>query len=258
MKRAVVLGSLLVVGALSARHNLASREKRAAALVLGLIATGGLVHVLSRKLTQDASDTANLAAFRTAQIIETLGTTADLLALALTFAWLQRRTPRGRVLVPVVLVVSCICVVLALRGSAPGAGTLSVLRPDDYVITTYRDHGQALARGMMPRTVMAELLGKIDGCSRGKGGSMHLFDRNLNVLVENQNTFNMPAGQLCPDRTAGPTCHSLYYNWSTHKPYEINYNLPYSVQATTANRYSLDQIWSLTNGMSIRSLTGVQ
>jgi iron complex outermembrane recepter protein len=74
----------------------------------------------------------------------------------------------------------------------------------------------------------------------------------------NQNTFTMPAGQLCPDRTAGPTCHSLYYNWSTHKPYEINYNLPYSVQATTANRYSLDQRWDLTNGMSIRSLTGVQ
>lgn len=125
---ALMLGiSAAIVGALSARHNLASREKRAAALVLGLIATGGLVHVLSRKLTQDASDTANLAAFRTAQIIETLGTTADLLALALTFAWLQRRTPRGRVLVPVVLVVSCICVVLALRGSAPGAGTISVL-----------------------------------------------------------------------------------------------------------------------------------
>ncbi len=61
-------------------------------------------------------------------------------------------------------------------------GTLSMLRPDDYVITTYRDHGQALARGITPRAVMAELFGRVDGCSRGKGGSMHLFDRQTNFL----------------------------------------------------------------------------
>jgi iron complex outermembrane receptor protein len=78
----------------------------------------------------------------------------------------------------------------------------------------------------------------------------------------NQNTFTTTGA--CPDLTPMPvgqtvqTCHSLYYRWSTHKPYEINYNLPYSVQATTANRYSLDQHWSLNNGMSVRSLTGVQ
>ena len=51
-----------------------------------------------------------------------------------------------------------------------------MLRPDDYVITTYRDHGQALARGMTPRALMAELFGRQDGCARGKGGSMHMFD----------------------------------------------------------------------------------
>ena len=61
-------------------------------------------------------------------------------------------------------------------------GTLSLLRPDDYVITTYRDHGQALARGMTPRAVMAELFGRQDGCARGKGGSMHMFDPNTNFL----------------------------------------------------------------------------
>ena len=71
---------------------------------------------------------------------------------------------------------------LYIGQEAVSTGTLSVLRPDDYVITTYRDHGQALARGMSPRAIMAELFGKIDGCSRGKGGSMHLFDRNLNFL----------------------------------------------------------------------------
>jgi pyruvate dehydrogenase E1 component alpha subunit len=71
---------------------------------------------------------------------------------------------------------------LYIGQEAVSTGTLSVLREDDYIITTYRDHGQALARGMTPRSVMAELFGKSDGCSRGKGGSMHLFDRNLNFL----------------------------------------------------------------------------
>jgi pyruvate dehydrogenase E1 component alpha subunit len=71
---------------------------------------------------------------------------------------------------------------LYIGQEAVSTGTLSVLRADDYVMTTYRDHGQALARGISPRSVMAELFGKIDGCSRGKGGSMHLFDRNVNFL----------------------------------------------------------------------------
>src|SRR3982751_6115755 len=71
---------------------------------------------------------------------------------------------------------------LYIGQEACGTGAMSVLRPDDYIITTYRDHGQALARGIAPRSVMAELFGKIDGCSRGKGGSMHLFDRNVNFL----------------------------------------------------------------------------
>ncbi|MEP7086010.1 MAG: thiamine pyrophosphate-dependent enzyme, partial [Gemmatimonadota bacterium] len=71
---------------------------------------------------------------------------------------------------------------LYIGQEAVGAGAISVLRPDDYVITSYRDHGQALARGITPRSVMAELFGRIDGCSKGKGGSMHLFDRNTNFL----------------------------------------------------------------------------
>ena len=71
---------------------------------------------------------------------------------------------------------------LYIGQEAVSTGTISTLRDDDYIITTYRDHGQALARGMSPRSIMAELFGKIDGCSRGKGGSMHLFDRNLNFL----------------------------------------------------------------------------
>jgi pyruvate dehydrogenase E1 component subunit alpha len=71
---------------------------------------------------------------------------------------------------------------LYIGQEATGTGAISVLRPDDYVITTYRDHAQAIARGIAPRAVMAELFGKAAGCSHGKGGSMHLFSREHNFL----------------------------------------------------------------------------
>ncbi len=71
---------------------------------------------------------------------------------------------------------------LYIGQEAVSAGTQSALRPDDYVITTYRDHGQALVRGVPPRAVMAELFGRVDGCVHGRGGSMHMFDRNVNFL----------------------------------------------------------------------------
>jgi pyruvate dehydrogenase E1 component alpha subunit len=71
---------------------------------------------------------------------------------------------------------------LYIGQEAVSTGSMSMLRPDDYIITTYRDHGQAIARGMKPRTVMAELFGRIDGCAHGKGGSMHMFDKSLNFL----------------------------------------------------------------------------
>lgn len=62
-------------------------------------------------------------------------------------------------------------------GQEPVAvGSIGALRPDDYVITAYRDHGHALARGMSAKAGMAEMLGKSTGCARGKGGSMHFFD----------------------------------------------------------------------------------
>jgi pyruvate dehydrogenase E1 component alpha subunit len=71
---------------------------------------------------------------------------------------------------------------LYIGQEATGTGAISLLRPDDYVITTYRDHAQAIARGISPRAVMAELFGKAAGCSHGKGGSMHLFSREHNFL----------------------------------------------------------------------------
>ena len=71
---------------------------------------------------------------------------------------------------------------LYLGQEAVGVGTMAALRPDDYVLTSYREHGQALARGMSSRAVMAELYGKATGCSGGKGGSMHLFDVSKGFL----------------------------------------------------------------------------
>lgn len=60
------------------------------------------------------------------------------------------------------------------------AGICSVRQPQDRLITAYRDHGWAISAGIDPKIVMAELLGRKDGCSQGKGGSMHMADTNLN------------------------------------------------------------------------------
>jgi pyruvate dehydrogenase E1 component alpha subunit len=60
---------------------------------------------------------------------------------------------------------------------AVAVGVMAALEPRDAVVATYREHGQALARGVPMNAVMAEMLGKVEGCSRGRGGSMHIFDR---------------------------------------------------------------------------------
>lgn len=57
------------------------------------------------------------------------------------------------------------------------AGTMSVIRPEDSLITAYRDHAHAIAKGVSPKEAMAELFGKSTGCSKGKGGSMHFFSK---------------------------------------------------------------------------------
>ncbi|EID18018.1 pyruvate dehydrogenase E1 component (alpha subunit) [Mycobacterium xenopi RIVM700367] len=59
---------------------------------------------------------------------------------------------------------------------AVAAGSLRALTPDDAVVATYREHGHALLRGIPMTSIMAEMFGKQEGCSRGRGGSMHLFD----------------------------------------------------------------------------------
>jgi pyruvate dehydrogenase E1 component alpha subunit len=65
---------------------------------------------------------------------------------------------------------------LSIGEEATIVGSARALRPEDYLVSTYRSHGDALARGTPPGRVMAELFGRVDGCCKGHGGSMHMFD----------------------------------------------------------------------------------
>ncbi|MGF1618915.1 MAG: pyruvate dehydrogenase (acetyl-transferring) E1 component subunit alpha [Acidimicrobiia bacterium] len=65
---------------------------------------------------------------------------------------------------------------LYIGEEAVATGVMEVLEPDDAVVATYREHGHALAKGMDAGSIMAEMFGKVEGCSRGRGGSMHLFE----------------------------------------------------------------------------------
>jgi pyruvate dehydrogenase E1 component alpha subunit len=83
---------------------------------------------------------------------------------------------------------------LNLGEEATVVGLVAALREDDYLFTTYREHGYALARGADPGRVMAELFGRVDGLSRGRGGSMHLFDPAIRLL----GGYGIVGGQLPP------------------------------------------------------------
>ena len=71
---------------------------------------------------------------------------------------------------------------LYIGQEAVAVGACAALKKDDYVVTTYRDHGIAIAKGMSARALMAELYGKSTGCSHGLGGSMHMFDKEHGML----------------------------------------------------------------------------
>ncbi|HLI38715.1 MAG TPA: pyruvate dehydrogenase (acetyl-transferring) E1 component subunit alpha [Streptosporangiaceae bacterium] len=83
---------------------------------------------------------------------------------------------------------------LNLGEEATVVGLMAALRTEDYLFTTYREHGYALARGADPGRVMAELFGRADGLSRGRGGSMHLFDPGIRLL----GGYGIVGGQLPP------------------------------------------------------------
>ena len=65
---------------------------------------------------------------------------------------------------------------LYIGEEAVAVGAMQALAPEDAIVATYREHGHALARGVSANAIMAEMYGKVEGCSRGRGGSMHLFD----------------------------------------------------------------------------------
>ena len=83
---------------------------------------------------------------------------------------------------------------LNLGEEATVVGLMAALEPRDYLFTTYREHGYALARGLEPGRVMAELFGKATGVSGGRGGSMHLFDPRVRLL----GGYGIVGGQIPP------------------------------------------------------------
>ena len=89
---------------------------------------------------------------------------------------------------------------LYIGEEAIAVGSISALKAQDYVVTHYRDHGHALAKGIDSKAAMAELFGKATGCSRGKGGSMHLFDVSKNFM----GGYAIVAGQMPVGRRPGP------------------------------------------------------
>ena len=74
---------------------------------------------------------------------------------------------------------------LYIGEEAIAVGIIENLQEEDMIMATYREHGHALARGVPMRLVMAEMYGKQEGCSRGRGGSMHIFDAGRNVYGGN-------------------------------------------------------------------------
>jgi pyruvate dehydrogenase E1 component alpha subunit len=71
---------------------------------------------------------------------------------------------------------------LYIGQEATGVGAVSAMRPQDYIVSSYREHGHAILKGIEPRAVMAELFGKATGCSKGKGGSMHMYSSEHRLI----------------------------------------------------------------------------
>ena len=74
---------------------------------------------------------------------------------------------------------------LYIGEEAVAVGVMQALEPEDAIVATYREHGHALVRGVSAASIMAEMYGKVEGCSRGRGGSMHLFDASTRFFGGN-------------------------------------------------------------------------
>jgi TPP-dependent pyruvate/acetoin dehydrogenase alpha subunit len=95
---------------------------------------------------------------------------------------------------------------LYIGEEATAVGVCAHLEPTDWVTSTHRGHGHALAKGMDPKTLMAELYGKRDGCCGGRGGTMHLYDPAIGLFGTNSaRAFVGPRGLRSPSSaTARP------------------------------------------------------
>jgi pyruvate dehydrogenase E1 component alpha subunit len=100
---------------------------------------------------------------------------------------------------------------LAIGEEATIVGTTSVMRDDDYLIGTYRTHGHAIARGTDPKRVMAELFGRVDGTSGGRGGSMHIFDSEHRFM----GGYGIVGGSLPLAAGFGLSADYLGEDWAT-------------------------------------------
>ena len=111
---------------------------------------------------------------------------------------------------------------LCIGEEATIVGATQALRDDDYLMSTYREHGQALARGTSPEAVMAELFGKVDGCSGGRGGSMHLFDMERRFLggygIVGGNLPLAAGVALASDYTRDRGRHPVHVRRRRHQP----------------------------------------
>src|SRR5258708_40101147 len=71
---------------------------------------------------------------------------------------------------------------LYIGQEATGVGAVSAMRPQDYIVSSYREHGHAILKGIEPRAALGELFGKETGCSQGKGGSMHMYSTEHRLI----------------------------------------------------------------------------
>jgi pyruvate dehydrogenase E1 component alpha subunit len=109
---------------------------------------------------------------------------------------------------------------LYIGQEAVAAGSIDGLTAEDSVVGTYREHGQALARGVPATTIMAEMYGKQEGCARGRGGSMHLFDAETRFYGGNAIVgagfpwrWGWPWPPGCRERTGSPPATSATAPW---------------------------------------------
>jgi 2-oxoisovalerate dehydrogenase E1 component len=103
---------------------------------------------------------------------------------------------------------------------AVAVGVSAALEPRDRVVSTYREHGHALARGMSMESALAEMYGKATGCAGGRGGSMHLFDAETNLYGGNAIVggglplaVGLGWATRCRARTGSPSASSATARW---------------------------------------------